>query len=612
MSGNDSLSFKHVLIVGSVIKYRRGLAEALLRHLNRPKFSVIDPQSRPLPEHLYDWSDIDLVFIDISKDKPSIRSWFFDYPAKDKIPPIIFIDNQATVDDAGDLVRAGAADYIDLRGLKRSRLTRALVIASAMESTRTMASPDGKYSDMQATQIIDVMQSLNADEGDVPSRSIAEDVVVLDDPEATGLLPVVTTDRLSMQDTQIIRSDESDSAPINKDDPVTEVLPQLNTPSVQKNIDRGNRDRAAMAAMGIVIEEAPTVSNDSDPQSSPQADASTTAVAEAEAKNSAEDPLLATGLMSILERNQMTDSEEKTTEADELKSVFSGQRWPFTHSDIEQGKASLGGYAVQEFIGVGGTASVFKVSRETDSQVFVMKLFDTDSPDNLGRDRFSRGYKLLQLIQHPNICSIEELVTGGEYTFVILEYLPGGDLRSRINAGIERDEAVIYMSQIGAALYGAHSQQIIHRDIKPSNILFRDDGSLALVDFGIAKQMAEIEQQVTKHGQVMGTPYYISPEQATGEKVDHRGDLYALGVIMYEMLEGKRPYNGNSSMEIMTAHVRDPIPHLSNKGDALNGIVSRLLSKQPDDRFPSGRDLVLALKSICPNGVSLETLKTVI
>lgn len=151
---------------------------------------------------------------------------------------------------------------------------------------------------------------------------------------------------------------------------------------------------------------------------------------------------------------------------------------------------------------------------------------------------------------------------------------------------------------------------MIHRDLKPANVLFRRDGSLASIDFGIVKHTAEIGNQVTMQGQVMGTPYYISSEQATGGQIDHRSDLYALGVIMYEMLEGKRLYEGESSIDIMKAHVRDPIPYLSDKSDMLNGVVSRLLSKKPEGRFPSGRDVVNALRSICPNVVPLEYLVT--
>jgi len=610
-SKTNILTFRHVLIVGSIINYRRGLAEALLRHLEQPRFSAIDPQSRPLPGQDHDWSDIDLMFIDISDHKASMRSWFFDYTRKDSMPPAIFIDNKATIDDAGDLIRAGAADYIDLKGLKRRRLMRALVIASTLANRRTMAAPDGKYSDRDASDIANAIQSLNSSNEREVDRPDIGKVFVLDDPEATGLLPVVNTDMLSGNDAPAQQPARTKHEEVVEDNPVTEILPELDIASIEKNAGVGNREDAALAAMGVPCDADAPLSHGVPVASVPSPPTEDTARGSA-LKEPSDEAFLATGLMSILEQNQIRESEEKIIDLGNLQSAFLGQRWPFTHGDIERGKASLGGYDVLEFIGVGGTASVFKVKRKSDGQVFAMKLFDTDSPDNQGRERFARGYRLLKDIDHPYLTGVEELANNGEHTFVITEYFPSGDLKARMSEGIDREHGINYAAQIASALHCAHSNQILHRDLKPSNILFREDGSLALVDFGIAKHMLDTGSQVTLQGQVVGTPYYISPEQATGKDVGSNSDLYALGVIMYEMLEGRRPFDGATSIEIMAAHVRDPIPHLTNRDDALNGVVSRLLSKQAADRFPSGRDVVLAMKSICPNEIQLGILKTIL
>jgi len=285
-----------------------------------------------------------------------------------------------------------------------------------------------------------------------------------------------------------------------------------------------------------------------------------------------------------------------------------GRAWPFTAEDIEQGQAFLGNYRVLAFLGVGGMASVFKAQRMSDDRLFAIKLLDPSMSDDNVKERFKLEFEILQSIKHKHVVSMEEQVEDGELIFTVMEYLPGGDLKSRIRRSLNRQEAVRYASQIAAALYAAHQHGVLHRDLKPANVLFRSDGALALVDFGVAKDTKGQDRELTREGQMVGTPFYASPEQATGSKMDQRSDLYALGVIFYEMLQGCRPFVGDTSLQVLMAHVKDPIPLLPAELDDLNDVLAQLLAKKPADRFADGNAVVEALAESSPRDVPQDLL----
>jgi serine/threonine-protein kinase PpkA len=140
-----------------------------------------------------------------------------------------------------------------------------------------------------------------------------------------------------------------------------------------------------------------------------------------------------------------------------------------------------------------------------------------------------------------------------------MEYLPGGDLRHQIEQGVAESDAVKYTEQIASALADLHSVGILHRDMKPGNIMLREDGSIALIDFGLAKRIAR-KQDITGRGEIIGTPYYMSPEQGRGTEVDERSDVYSLGIMFYEMLTGEKPYGGDNAMNIIFKHREAPMP----------------------------------------------------
>jgi len=156
------------------------------------------------------------------------------------------------------------------------------------------------------------------------------------------------------------------------------------------------------------------------------------------------------------------------------------------------------------------------------------------------------------------------------------------------------ETAVAYTRQIAYALDAIHRVGVLHRDLKPGNVMLRADGTLALIDFGLAKQL-EQRAAITMAGEIFGTPYYMSPEQGHGEEVNVRSDLYSLGVIFYEMLMRKKPYVGSAAMEVIYLHRNGPLPELTPELAGLQPIVHKLLAKAPEDRFQSATEVLEAL-----------------
>lgn len=206
-------------------------------------------------------------------------------------------------------------------------------------------------------------------------------------------------------------------------------------------------------------------------------------------------------------------------------------------------------------------------------------------------DRFLQEYEIIANISHPNVVKIFDLGIADDHAFIAMEYLAGGSLAKRLRRGLGQAEALDYARQIALALGAIHGAGILHRDLKPANVMFRDDDSVALIDFGLAKQM-KLEAAITGTGQIFGTPYYMSPEQGHAEPVDERSDIYSLGCIFYEMLTGKRPFVADSPMAVIYQHTNAPRPVLVDAFDAIQPLLDKMLAIDPDDRFQSTADLV--------------------
>jgi DNA-binding response OmpR family regulator len=264
---------------------------------------------------------------------------------------------------------------------------------------------------------------------------------------------------------------------------------------------------------------------------------------------------------------------------------------------VKDDAVRVAGYRALRQIGQGGMAQVFLAEREKDGLQMVLKVLDRAlRRDGTFLQRFAREYQLIASLQEDArpgggvVARIYDHGFYGEHPYIAMEFLSGGTLAARIHEGLTSLEALRITSQIAAALEVIHGHDIIHRDLKPPNIMFRDNGRPVLVDFGLAKDLSS-NTALTRHGEIMATPRYMSPEQCLAQPVDHRTDLYSLGAIFYELLTGRRVYEGEGPAALVYAHVQGPIPQLPERLAGYQPILDRLMAKSPADRFQSAREL---------------------
>jgi eukaryotic-like serine/threonine-protein kinase len=251
------------------------------------------------------------------------------------------------------------------------------------------------------------------------------------------------------------------------------------------------------------------------------------------------------------------------------------------------------GHKILQKIGQGGMSSIYLAEREADKKQVVIKTLSMAMIDNKKTVmRANQEFKLISRIKNRHIVELIDQGTIGDVLYTIMEHFQSGDLKLRLRDGIKQQDALVYMRQIADGLNAIHGCGIIHRDLKPGNIMFRDDNSLAIIDFGISKDINS-KLDLTSPGQIMGTPNYMAPEQGKGAyKPDARSDIYSLGIMLYEMLTGKKPYAAPTGAAILYKHLHDPIPHLPNQFYELQPLLDKMLAKFPHQRFQSAYDLI--------------------
>src|SRR5438105_10549630 len=262
--------------------------------------------------------------------------------------------------------------------------------------------------------------------------------------------------------------------------------------------------------------------------------------------------------------------------------------------------ATLGAYRIGASIGRGGMATVYRAYHTAlDRYVALKALPDFFADDPLYRERFQQEARSVARLKHPNILEIFDFGYDEGVAYLVLELVEGGTLADRIGRPMDLREAVRILEQVAGALDHAHRQGILHRDIKPSNILIHTDGTPVLADFGLAK-MAGSLRRLTSSGTVMGTPEYMSPEQAADDPTGPASDLYSLAVVAYEMLTGRVPFQADTPAATLLCHAtRDMPPTRELRGELsahLEEVLRRALAKRPEDRFPTAAAFVAALK----------------
>lgn len=266
------------------------------------------------------------------------------------------------------------------------------------------------------------------------------------------------------------------------------------------------------------------------------------------------------------------------------------------------------GYRLERRIGKGGMASVYAgVQTALDRPVAVKILTNFDSTEY--SERFINEGRLLARLLHTNIITIYDVGISEGLHYIAMELVEGGDLRAKISAGMSPDTAVDWVRSIASALAYAHQRGIVHRDVKPENIMFRQDGTVLLTDFGIAKSIIK-EKDVTMVGTILGSPHYMSPEQAQAQRVDGRTDIYSLGILFYEMIVGKRPFDSDSDLGIMMNHMREPLPRLPASLSRYQQLLDHMTAKRPEDRFVNAVALLDALDLMALPGADATYVAT--
>lgn len=222
----------------------------------------------------------------------------------------------------------------------------------------------------------------------------------------------------------------------------------------------------------------------------------------------------------------------------------------------------------------------------------------TESAENLQTERrFLLEGRMMAKLPHRNIVAVYDIVSNDTMAYISMEYLSGNTLSDRLKIGIALADAVSVIVQIASALEFAHSHGVVHRDLKPANIMFRDNGTPVLTDFGIARYQDGSATRLTQTGMLVGTPTYMSPEQINGDVVDGRADLYSLGILFYELLTGTAPFRGDTPIAVLMAHLTQPPPPLPDEFQAFQDVLDRMLAKKRDDRYPSMKEFSQDLKA---------------
>ncbi|HEY5899189.1 MAG TPA: protein kinase [Burkholderiales bacterium] len=255
-------------------------------------------------------------------------------------------------------------------------------------------------------------------------------------------------------------------------------------------------------------------------------------------------------------------------------------------------RVRIPGIKILRLIGEGGMARVYLASREGDDEPLVVKILRREVVANpTALARFMEEYSLAERIQSRHVARIYDHGQYEDYAYLVMEFFEGGDLMKRL-AGKPMPplEALRVFRELMFALGDIHEKGILHRDLKPQNLMFRNDGTLAILDFGIAKQIDAVDR--THQGEILGTPRYMSPEQVQGRVLDLRTDIYSAGVLLYQMLTGRHLFEGETAVEVALHHLNTPAPALPDQLQAYQRLLDKLVEKDREARFRNADEVI--------------------
>lgn len=275
---------------------------------------------------------------------------------------------------------------------------------------------------------------------------------------------------------------------------------------------------------------------------------------------------------------------------------------------------TFGRYQILERVGRGGMAEVYKAYQPSLDRHVAIKVLHPFLLEEAGSgERFQREARAVAALRHPHILQVFDFDEQNGTYFMVMEYIGGPNLKAVLQQQIEH-QALLPLERVGAIITGvggaldyAHQQDMVHRDVKPHNIMFTEQGHPLLTDFGIAKIVSGAS--LTASGVLSGTPAYMSPEQGRGERLDARTDIYSLGVVLYEMVTGRVPFDADTPFAVVIKHINDPLPHPRTINPALSpaveGVVLRALAKAPDERYQTAGEMVRALQTVLATPASM-------
>ena len=281
---------------------------------------------------------------------------------------------------------------------------------------------------------------------------------------------------------------------------------------------------------------------------------------------------------------ELTNDEKEQTASPEVAARMEGQ--------MLGNRIRIPGVRVLRLIGEGGMSRVYLASREGDDDPLVVKLLRSEvMQDRKALERFMEEYELIERIQSRHVARIEGHGISEEFAYLVMEFFDGGDLSKRLGGKpMQAEEALRVFRELMFALGDIHEQGILHRDLKPQNLMFRADGSLAIVDFGIAKHIDAVDR--TSQGEVLGTPRYMSPEQVSGRALDMRTDIYSAGVLLFQMLTGRHLFDGETAVEVALHHLNTSPPPLPDSLVTYQRLMDKLLEKDRDARFRNTDEVI--------------------